>query len=68
MFIGAPAVFLIGERYYFFINPPNSRGINLQKKIRWIINLLSRNVDYTENKRVKCERKKSLNFEMVIDG
>ena len=30
---------------------------DLQKILRWIINLLSQNVDYVENKRVKCERK-----------
>jgi hypothetical protein len=32
MFIGAPAVFLIGERYYFFINPQNSRGDKFAEK------------------------------------
>ena len=32
-------------------------GVICRKYLRWIINLLSRNVDYVENKRVKCERK-----------
>ena len=32
-------------------------GVICRKYLRWIINLLSQNVDYVENKRVKCERK-----------
>ena len=32
-------------------------GVICRKYLRWIINLLSRNLDCVENKRVKCERK-----------
>lgn len=32
-------------------------GVICRKYLRWIINLLSQNVDYVENERVKCEMK-----------